>query len=380
MDIATDARGNSYVTGNFSFTATFGAGEANEIVLEAGSSPQLFVAKYARDGTLLWVRTASGSGAQAIGSGVATDLRGNSYVTGFIFGTATFGAGEANETVLEAGPNFDMFVAKYAPDGTLLWVAKAGGEPDAIRAYGHAIATDLLGGSYVTGVFVGTATFGAGEANETTLEGEGGVFVARYARDGTLLWVTSAGEDSGDWGRDIATDLLGNSYVTGCFFETTTFGADEANETVLEAGGDLDVFVAKYARNGALLWAKSGGGVAQALGNAIATDLRGNSYVTGHFLGTTTFGAGEPNETVLESGTALEVFVAKYARSGTLLWARSAGGAGNDWSYGVATDLRGNSYVAGHFAGTSTFGAGEPNETKLSSPGDTDVFVAKYRR
>jgi hypothetical protein len=384
MDIATDADGNSYVTGSFFATATFGAGEANETVLEAGGSPQLFVAKYARDGTFLWVRTASGSGVQAFGSGIATDIGGNSYVTGFIFGTATFGAGEANETVLEAGPNFDMFVAKYAPNGSLLWVTNAWGERDVQGnesgfVYGHAIATDPFGTSYVTGVFVGMATFGAGEASETVLDGEGGVFVAKYARNGTLLWVRGAGDTSDDWGRDIATDFRGNSYVTGRYFDTATFGAGEANETVLEAGGELEVFVAKYASDGALLWARSGGGLGADFGNAIATDRRGSSYVTGHFLGTATFGAGEANETVLEAGAELEVFVAKYASDGALLWARSAGGADNDWGYGVATDSRGNSYVIGDFSGTATFGAGEAKETVLKAGGETDVFVANYR-
>jgi hypothetical protein len=379
MDIATDLRGNSYVTGYFSFTATFGAGEANETVLEAGSSPQLFVAKYARDGTFLWVRTASGSRVQAFGAGIVTDLRGNSYVTGFIFGMATFGAGEANETVLEAGPNFDMFVAKYAPDGTFLWVRSAGGT-DADS--GNGVATDRRGSGYFIGRFLDTTTFGAGGANETVLETEAEleVFVAKHARDRTLLWVTSAGDPASfAYGHAIATDLRGNSYVTGIFVGTATFGAGEANETVLEPVGESDVFVAKYARDGTLLWVTSGGGDGEdTWGRDIATDLRGNIHVTGHFGGRSTFGAGEANETVLEAGAELEVFVAKYARDGALLWATSAGGAGNDWGYGIATDLRGNSHVIGHFSGTATFGSGEANEIELTSAGGTDVFVAKY--
>ena len=41
--------------------------------------------------------------------------------------------------------------------------------------------------------------------------------------------------------------------------------------------------------------------LARTSARAIATDPRGNSYVTGHFSGTATFGAGEANETVLEA-------------------------------------------------------------------------------
>jgi secreted PhoX family phosphatase len=169
----------------FSDTATFGAGEANETVLEGGG---VFVAKYARDGTLLWATSAD----NAIGHGIATDPRGNSYVTGFFTTplTATFGAGEANETVLEGG---GVFVAKYAQDGTLLWATSAGG------ARGQGIATDPRGNSYVT--------------NETVLEHadrdrgfSSDEFVAKYARDGTLLWATSAGNARGD---AIATEPRG---------------------------------------------------------------------------------------------------------------------------------------------------------------------------
>jgi hypothetical protein len=136
-----------------------------------------------------------------------------------------------------------------------------------------------------------------------------------------LEWATQAGSNSFADGRGIATDPRGNSYVTGEFFGTATFGAGEANETMLEAAGGFDVFVAKYARDGTLLWATSAGGATGDSGNGIQTDPRGNSYVTGEFSGTATFGAGEANETVLEAVITDRgnpaVFVAKYARDGT---------------------------------------------------------------
>ena len=375
--IATDRRGNSYVTGHFGGTATFGAGEANETVLEAGTSSHVFVAKYAHDGTLLWARSAGGD-SSGVSLGLATDPRGNSYVTGEFSGTATFGAGEANETVLEAGDGVDLFVAKYARDGTLLWATSAGGASyDSARG----IATDPRGDSYVTGEFSGTATFGAGEANETVLEAvaSSDVFVAKYDPDGALLWATSAGGAGYDSARAIATDPRGDSYVTGEFYGTATFGAGEANETVLEAGDSSDVFVAMYDSEGTLLWATSAGGAGYDSARAIAADPRGGSYVTGEFSGTATFGAGEADETVLEAGDSSDVFLAMYDRDGTLLWARSAGAGSSGLGRGLATDPRGDSfYVTGEFSDTATFGAGEANETVLEAEAGSDVFVAKY--
>jgi hypothetical protein len=77
-----------------------------------------------------------------------------------------------------------------------------------------------------------------------------------------------------------------------------------------------DIFVAKYDRDGALVWAKR---TAQGIG--IATTPRGESYVTGSFGqsfyppfgGTATFGLDEPNQTTLLSpGGSAEIFVAKF--------------------------------------------------------------------
>jgi hypothetical protein len=233
----------------------------------------------------------------------------------------------------------------------------------------------------VTGRFAGTATFGAGDDNQTMLTTAGGldVFVAKYAHDGTLLWATSAGGSSVDEVAGIATDPRGNSYVTGRFEGTATFGAGEDNRTVLNSAGSFDVFVAKYAPDGTLLWATTAGGSDFDQGLGIATDPRGNSYVTGLFAGTATFGAGDDNQTVLTSAGGSDVFVAKYAPDGTLLWATTAGGSSVDEGYGIATDPRGNSYVTGWFRGTATFGAGEDYQTVLTTAGSFDVFVAKYR-
>ena len=171
----------------------------------------------------------------------------------------------------------------------------------------------------------------------------------------------------------IATDASGNSYVTGFFHRTVTFGAGETNETVLERsdpaeGSEPNVFVAKYDRSGRLLWATQAGGTRAGQGAGIAVDPRGNSYVAGFFSGTATFGAGEDNEIDLTAASGFQdIFVAKYDRNGRLLWAARAGGTADDGGFGIAADARGNSYVTGFFIGTATFGAGEDNETELTT-------------
>jgi hypothetical protein len=64
------------------------------------------------------------------------------------------------------------------------------------------------------------------------------------------------------------------------------------------------------------------------------------------------------------------------AKAQELKWSTSAGGADFEFSYAIAADLRGNSYVTGLFTGPATFGAGEANETVLKE--EFGVFVTKY--
>ncbi|MDH3443029.1 MAG: SBBP repeat-containing protein, partial [Deltaproteobacteria bacterium] len=192
---------------------------------------------------------------------------------------------------------------------------------------GFSLTADGLGDVYVTGLFNGSATFGLGEANQTTLNSAGGddVFVAKLDFNGLLQWVTRAGGTGTDGGFGIAVDGLGNSYVTGFFNGithpgTATFGLGEANETTLISAGDRDIFVAKYGSNGLLQWAKGAGagGPSTDQGMSLALDGAGGVYVSGYFgdnaaAASATFGLGEVNQTTLTSAGGTDIFLAKFS-------------------------------------------------------------------
>ncbi len=145
------------------------------------------------------------------------------------------------------------------------------------------------------------------------------MFVAKYTSNGLLVWAKRAGGTNyanyaGD--RSIAIDSGGSSYITGTFAIAATFGLGEVNETTLtalETFGTAGIFVARYDSNGDLLWAKQAGGTERNAGLGIAVDGNGNSYVTGELEGTSTFGPGETNETLLTSAGSFDIFVAKFA-------------------------------------------------------------------
>ena len=359
FDLAVDSSGNTYVTGFFdsSVNTIFGPNETNETTLTRNNDgdtfirTNIFVAKFAADGNLVWVKRTEGVAAH-VGSGIAVDDSGNVYVTGTYSGIAIFGPGEAGETTLTSdNPSIfaenEIFVAKYTGDGDLIWAKSAGG-PNFDR--GFHIAVDGSGNAYVTGFFDGTATFGLGEAGETTLTSDNSRFLAKYTTNGDLVWVKA------DAGGDIALDNSGNVYVTGGFSVT------------------------KHTPDGDPIWSKRLGG----RGNGIAVNSSDNAYVTGFFEGSATFGPGEANETTLTSDGGVDIFVAKFTTAGDLIQVKRAGGTTNDSGFDIAADNSGNAYVTGFFSSTATFGPGEANQAMLTSVdsenlnGEGDIFVAKF--
>lgn len=384
--------------------------------------------------SLAWAKRAGGAAPVSnldVAEAICTDNAGNSYVTGYFSGPATFGPGEANETTLAGAGGQDIYVAKYDTDGSLLWARSAGGTQN---DQGNGIWVDGAGNSYVTGRigrFTTFADFGGG----VTLTDWEGFFVAKYDNNGNALWAAEgvdgldqaaigwaiAGDTTGNsyvtgvgpdptlggsivtvwkydtsgallWvrrvrstttpyegqGYSIATDSAGNSYSTGQFGGTATFGQGEVNETVLTDSDNTGlIFLAKYDTLGNLLWAKQAGdtsGISR--GTGVSTDDNGDAYVIGN--GSTTLGTGLPTETTVTDG----FFVAKYDTAGFLVWAKGTTGNGSAaWGWAIATDSPGNSYVTGFFTTSMTLGVGEANETTLISLGGffgNDVVVAKY--
>jgi Beta-propeller repeat len=334
----------------------YGTATFGSTTLTSAGNAEIFVAKYSSAGALLWVQSAGGTSSD-VGVSIALDATGNAYITGYFTGTATFGT----NSVTSVGGSFDIFVAKYNSAGALQWVQSAGGTSTDV---GSSIALDGTGNAYITGYYGGTATFGA---TSKTTAGGSDIFVAKYSSAGALQWVQSAGGTSTDIGNSLALDATGNAYITGNYSGTATFGAT----SITSAAGSQDIFVAKYDPLGvSWTWVQSAGGPIYEEGNSIALDASGNAYITGQYNGTATFGV-----TSITSAGFEDIFVAKYNSSGALQWVKSAGGGtSTEIGVSIALDATGNAYITGNYHGTATFGA-----TSITSAGGLqDVFVAKY--
>jgi hypothetical protein len=103
----------------------------------------------------------------------------------------------------------------------------------------------------ITGYFVNSARFGN---KKIVAMGNYDIFIAKYSRDGKLLWLQQAGSDQLDMAQFVKTDNVGNIYITGYISGVALF-----NEYVVTPKGMYNIFTAKYDPEGKLQWVKCKG-------------------------------------------------------------------------------------------------------------------------
>ncbi|RSK50362.1 SBBP repeat-containing protein [Hymenobacter rigui] len=353
---ATDAAGNTFVTGSFQGTLTLGA-----TTLTSTGDYDAFVAKLLPDGSYAWAVQAGGRGAD-FGTGIALDASGNVHVAGrFESYTATFGQQQLQN--ISYGPS--LFLARLSPDGKFQRVLSAGG-PDDNYIYPQALALDAAGNAYVTGGLRGYGVaFGLHSVNSW---GGYNAFVAKLDAAGVWQWARVVGDYRAyDFGSAISTDAAGNVYVAGTF----NGEGPHFDQLALPGSAGTQLFVARLdGQYGRWQWAVRGGaGVSRC--QAIAVDATGNCYLTGSISGQQAT-LGPINLPAANNST--DILVAKLSGQAVWQWARRVSGTGNDNGLALALTDNGNITITGNFASSQLQFGSLP---ALSSHGKTDLFVAQ---
>jgi len=291
--IAVDANGNSAVACYFgsstALTATFGG-----VTLTTNGNRDAALVKYDPNGNVLWAVNMGGINSTEESNDVCFDPLGNVYVTGMFNITANFGS-----TVLTSNGLTDVFIAKFDPNGNLLWAKNAGGGRN---DEGKGITYSPTGYIYVVGVFDSAATFGAVNLASTSgLAGDQEIFFAKLDLNGNFLAAQKAGGAGDDNANKIIADAAGNLYTIGEFEGTATFDTHQ-----LISAGLKDVAMIKLASNDQILWVKQAGGAGTENGIGVAFDLGGNFYGTGYFQQVASFGT-----TQLTSAGSEDIFITK---------------------------------------------------------------------
>lgn len=295
--VATDADGNVFVCGRYRSTCTFGAFTIGTV----NNNFDAFLGKLDADGNWLWMRRAGDIGGEEA-TAVAVDSQGNCYMTGwFSSPIAVF----SSHQVSSVG-GADIFLAKYDPSGTCLWVRGAGG---GATDQGNALAIDIQDHPYISGWISGDTThFGGipllpeyGEAED--------LFLARYDPQGECLWAIRAG----GMGMDVATGL---SFIQRdvCILSGQFTGAATIGGAALEAIDGTDVFTAGYDTTGAALWGLQAGGAGYEQAGKVVGATTGVAYVTGSYDTQAAFSGWQ-----LDAVAASDLFLAKVGDQATAL-------------------------------------------------------------
>ncbi len=281
--IAVDASGNIFLTGNYfplSDPIDFDPGDGVEERMRAGIG--IFVAGYDADYNLRFVRTFDEPFAANSGSDIAVGPDGSFFVAGYFESTVDFDPERAGGELTPVG-DYDTFLARFSPDGDLMFVNRIGGPgsdfPDRLRV-------DAAGNAYLIGRFEETAVFeGTSDyVEEHTSVGMTDIYLAGYSPSGALRFVTALGTPEYDLVNGLAVEATGVSYVTGQIADSLDFDPGDG-VAVVEPSRAGSAFLVSYDASGGFRHVVSieGGNSA---GTAVAVHPDVGLRLTGSFQGT----------------------------------------------------------------------------------------------
>ena len=208
LGIAVDASGSAYVTG---LTGSSDFPTENPFQVASGGDFDVFIAKLNPSGSGLLYATYLGGSSTDHGHGIAVDVSGSAYVTGFT---------QSNDFPLENPfqPSFgaggeDTFITKLNASGSaLIYSTYLGGNGGEV---GYSIAVDASGNAYLTGQ-TKSSNFPTMSPLQPISGGFIDLFVTKINPSGSaLVYSTYLGGNNFDRGQGIAVDASGSAYVTG---------------------------------------------------------------------------------------------------------------------------------------------------------------------
>jgi hypothetical protein len=327
FNVVTDKDGNFYMAGDTGGSLVAGKQSSN------GSDA--WVAKYNRNGTMLWGRQVGGSltgGFQTTGTGLQVDDDGNVYLSGIAIKTSQ-------------NPGFpiqdDSWVMKFDSDGEQQWFTEiTENSPTFDESYD--LAVDRDGNSYLVGWTQGIDR--QADPSRPLLNYD--AWLSKVATDGTIEWTRQFGStDEGvDFAWGVDTDSQGNIYVLG--WTTGTFPDGGENF------GSYDVWLTKFTPNGTQDWKKQIGSAGDdgGLFSDILIDESDNLFVSGYTNGN--LGPDDLNNS--SDVHSYDAWVGRFDVDGNEQWIQTFGIEDKaDYATRLAVDnIRGLLYATGFTEGS----------------------------
>jgi len=176
-----DRNENIYLTGSFQGDVNIGASQYS-----ASGDSDIFIAKIDPSGNIVWFNQAGGPTNQAniiseSGKSIQLDKHGNILFCGIFEGQAYFG-----DTIVYSQGGSDVFLAKYSPNGELLWVSTLGNSGCNVCKQ-IVVNGDMI---YMAGTSSGTITLGKTFVNVPLS------FLGAFDQNGNLGWISENEKDA----------------------------------------------------------------------------------------------------------------------------------------------------------------------------------------
>jgi uncharacterized protein len=342
--LAIDNNGGLYVAGN---TSAMDFPTVNAIQPTAQSAGESFLAKFDGNGKLVW----------------------STYIGRYVIHPIRCITVDNNGDVYIAVGGLKCYISKFDRLGKFIWIKEFGGTtPQRIDV--NSIAVDISCNIYIGGTTqlntlpkqIGDIRYAKGRWLNP--------YIAKFDRNGELLWSTKFGGDDEDNLSGIDTDRVGNIYITG---KTKSNQFPTLNAYQPSRLGKDDAFVAKFSPDGLPLWSTYLGGTGNDYAKAIVVDITGNIHVTG-FTASISF----PIRNAFQEQKAglVNAFITTFSPEGKIIRSSYLGGSGNEYDIGfsITADQSANVYITG-YAGSTDFPLKNPHQA--TSGGNNDIFITK---
>ena len=324
--LAADISGNIYVTGTFLAGFSFGSS-----FLESLNGEDGMLLKYDSEGNNIWGVSLGSIGSVKCNK-LVIDSEGYIYVSGFYSGPFI----NIGDTTLNNNGDFDIFVAKYNPQGELLWAQSFGGPGG---DYIIQMCEDEQDNIYISGGFKSDEiTFG----NYTfpNLATTRASYVTKIDPNGNIQWADSHTNSYDQQYNGITIDAENSIYIAGYFKGTFNFGT----YTFITTGSQYDIMLIKYNSSYEPQWARHIYSPDYDRANDLDHDNEGNIYLTAIFKADILI-----EDIVLYNNGGSDFFIAKYNSQGDLTWAHSIGNTENEECSSLVFGEPWSVYFTGYF-------------------------------